>query len=377
MLPTLVADDVVESGYTNDLSDFGKSIQILSNEGYKDKTIIRTILGMIPLLKYADEEEDHNVSLPNAHNIEDSVICLIAILKLHSSDSDIYRRTLNATQWIVSHFRVGQSICVALVSSLQVRKVLTNEFVADEEYRKGFYSLKPAKIKGCEGVWRHVFDYHYPTRDKAASLVYLCLSVIRDLTRSNTVQNRNSLIDAGACEVITSLFATHAAIPDIAHECCKAVIVLAHAGRQRLIASGACAGVVEALNIHREVTSNALNGCRAIHSLSLDAEGRDRLVAADACHTLVGVISLHLKDSSIVREGCLAVYRLSLSSRENKMSFFHAGFCEVLMLVHRTHGQSNEINVRGMIRDFVHENEVMKCRFVLLGAHEIIPGLII
>ena len=177
--------------------------------------------------------------------------------------------------------------------------------------------------------------------------------------------------------MITSLFATHVAIPDIAHECCKAVIVLAHAGRQRLIASGACAGVVQALKIHRGVTSNALNGCRAIHSLSLEADGRGCLVVADACHVLVDVISLHLTDSSIVREGCLAVYRLSHSSLENKMSFFRAGFCEVLMSVHGIHGQSNEINVRGLIRDFVHENEMMRCRFVSLGAHEVIPGLII
>jgi hypothetical protein len=42
------------------------------------------------------------------------------------------------------------------------------------------------------------------------------------------------------------------------------------------------------------------------------------------------------------------------------------------MLIYRFHGQSNEINVKGLIRNLVLENTHIRNRFISLGAEEVI-----
>jgi hypothetical protein len=337
-----------------------------------DKSSVMTFLERLPIhLSNCYQEESDTQEL--AHGIEESIEVLVTILVRYSSNMDICIISLNITQWVAFRYSMGESMCVALLRALQVRMGISRDYIADEEYKKGFIDLIPNKIRGCDGLWRHVFDYHYPAAESGAKAILLCLHVIRDLTRSNTVQNRNSLISAGACEIITSLFTSYATNPLISHECCKAVIVLAHAGRDRLISSNACAGVVKAVALHGIISSNALNGCRAIYALSIgDVLGMDGLINAGACLTLVALLTLHLKDKNIVREGCLAVHRLSFSSPQNRVAFANAGFCEVLMLIYRFHGQSNEINVKGLIRNFVLDNVHIRNRFISLGAEEVI-----
>ena len=353
----------------------------LSDGGYKDKAMIKAVLSGLPLTAYDEIElfgtTEGTTEVTDLPKLDDTFNCLVSVLKLYSSDSDICVKTLNAIQRTAVRYPMGQSICEALVQCLKIRIDLSTDFLADEKYCEGFNELIPDEINGCDGVWRNVFIYHYPVHESGIKIVRLCLFVLRDLTRSNTVRNRMNLIDAGACEIIASLFATHETDPVIAHECCKAVIVLAHAGRVRLITAGACTGVVKALQLHQTISENALNGCRAIYALSVgNTYGRDELVRAGACDTLVSLLILHLKDQNIVREGCLAVFRLSVSSPENKVIFFQAGFCETLMLIYRVHGQSNEINVKGLIRDFVDGNAEISSRFISLGATEVIPGLV-
>ena len=144
----------------------------------------------------------------------------------------------------------------------------------------------------------------------------------------------------------------------------------------RLVLAGACRGIVEAIAAHVDIGSSAVNGCRAIYSLSLNiVEGRDELVKAGACELLVNLLNYHLSDKDVVREGCLAIYRLSFESPENKKIFFKASFCEALMLVYRSYGQSNEINVRGLVRDFIFQNDAITNRFIELGASTVLPGL--
>jgi hypothetical protein len=379
MLPPLMTQEGALIGL--DQLSLQAALTSLSNEGYMNKATIKAVLSGLPLTAYNEVElfgaTEGAAEVTESPKIEDTFNCLVSVLKLYSSDSDICVKTLNAIQRTAVRYSMGQSICEALVECLKVRVHLSTDFIADEKYNKGFNLLIPNEINGCDGVWRNVFIYHYPACESGLRIVRLCLFVLRDLTRSNTVQNRISLIGAGACEIIASLFTTHVTDPVIAHECCKAVIVLAHAGRERLITAGACAGVVEALKLHQEISENALNGCRAIYALSVgNTYGRDELVRAGACDALVALLTLHLKDQNIVREGCLAVFRLSVSSPENKVTFVSAGFCEALMLIYRVHGQSNEINVRGLIRDFVEENAEISGRFISLGATEVIPGLV-
>lgn len=337
-----------------------------------DKSRVMTFLERMPN-HLASSYHEGSDTLELAHGIEESIEFLVKILTRYSSNMDICMMALNITQWVAFHYRMGESMCVALLMTLQVRMGISRDYIANEEYKKGFIDLIPNRIKGCDGLWRHVYDYHYPAAESGAKAILLCLHVIRDLTRSNTIQNRNSLISAGACEIIVSLFTSYATNPLISHECCKAVIVLAHAGRDRLISSKACAGVVKAVALHGTISSNALNGCRAIYALSIgDVLGKDGLINAGACLVLVALLTLHLKDKNIVREGCLAVHRLSDSSPQNKVAFASAGFCETLMLIYRFHGQSNEINVRGLIRNLVLDNALIRNRFISLGAEDII-----
>lgn len=337
-----------------------------------DKSRVLTFLERLQN-QNANSYHEGSDALELAPEIEESIESLIAILARYSSNMDICMMTLNVTRWVAFHHSMGESMCVALLRTLQVRMGVSEDYMADEQYNKDFHDLIPNKIKGCDGLWRHIHDYHYPAAESGANAILLCLHVIRDLTRSNTIQNRNSLISAGACEIIASLFASYATNPLISHECCKAVIVLAHAGRDRLISSNACGGVVKAVALHGAISSNALNGCRAIYALSIgDVLGKDCLINAGACGVLVALLILHLKDKNIVREGCLAVHRLSDSSPQNKIDFARAGFCEALMLIYRCHGQSNEINVRGLIRNLVLDNLLIRNHFISLGAEEII-----
>lgn len=370
VLPHLLSELAFPTG-VDEISSRELLISLTEDE-ISDKSHVMTYLERMPY-RLPNSDHEGSDSLDVAPGIEDAIKFLIIILARYSSDTAICMMALNVTQWVTFHHRMGEAMCVALLRTLQVRMGLSRDYIADEEYNKGFIDLIPNKIRGCDGLWRHVFDYHYPAFEIGAKATLLCLHVIRDLTRANTIQNRNSLISAGACEVIASLFALHAADPLISHECCKAVIVLAHAGRDRLITSNACHGVVKAVALHGGLSCNALNGCRAIYALSIgDVLGKDDLMKAGASDVLVALLILHLKDKNIVREGCLAVHRLSDSSPQNKIAFLNAGFCEALMLIYRCHGQSNEINVRGLIRNFVIENAVIRNRFIALGAEEII-----
>ena len=89
---------------------------------------------------------------------------------------------------------------------------------------------------------------------------------------------------------------------------------------------------------------------------------------------MVTLLQTNLNDKDVVRENCLAIYRLSAGSSEIKRKFFDVGFCEALMIVYRKYGQSNEINVRGLIRDFIAENDEIKERFLSLGESLVMQG---
>lgn len=356
-----------------DAFDYSEGVISLLAEGCVDKALVRRVLDSIPVVIHDDDE---NADEPPSLKIPDGVGCVIAILEHYSKDTEICAKALSAIQVVIRHINMDQPICEALVRTLHIRMCVTKDYIADQEYRKGFNRLIPNQINGCDGVWRNVFDFLYPAEEIGMKLILLCLTVIRDLTRSNTVANRNSLISAGACEIISSLLETHSHDPMIAHECCKASIVLAHAGRDRLISAGACRGIVKAVAAHMNISSSAVNGCRAIYSLSLDiSNGRLNLAKAGACKLLVSLLNIHLNDKDVVREGCLAIYRLSFGCPDNKKLFFEASFCEALMLVYRVYGQSNEINVRGLVRDFIFENDAIANRFISLGASSVIPGL--
>ena len=357
-----------------DESDFSEDVSSILADGPVNRKVVRRVLDNISVAIHdcGDESSEE----PQSSKVSDAVGCVIAILDHYSEDTEICAKALSAIEVMTRHVYKDHRICEALVKTLHVRACVSRSFIADQEYRKGFNSLIPNQIKGCDGLWRDVFDYIYPAERAGFRLVLHCLHIIRELTRSNTIANRNSLISAGLCEIISSLLRTHSSNPTIVHECCKASIVLAHAGRDRLVLAGACRGLVEAVAAHVDISSNAVNGCRAIYSLSLNiVEGRRELVKAGACELLVNLINNHLNDKDVVREGCLAIYRLSFESPENKKIFFKASFCEALMLVYRSYGQSNEINVRGLVRDFIFENDAITNRFIELGASSVLPGL--
>ena len=357
-----------------DIFDFSDDVSLILSEGPTNKMIVRRVLDNIPVVMHDCNNESSEE--PQSSKVSDAVGCLIAILGHYSEDTEMCGKALSAIQMMTSHICKDERICEALVKTLHVRACVSKSFIADQEYRKVFNSLIPNEIRGCDGVWREIFDYIYPAEKTGFRLVLQCLHIIRELTRSNTIANRNSLISAGLCEVVSSLLRTHSSNHTIVHECCKASIVLAHAGRDRLVLAGACRGIVEAIAAHVDIGSSAVNGCRAIYSLSLNiVEGRDELVKAGACELLVNLLNYHLSDKDVVREGCLAIYRLSFESPENKKIFFKASFCEALMLVYRSYGQSNEINVRGLVRDFIFQNDAITNRFIELGASTVLPGL--
>ena len=361
-----------------DAYDYPENFATLCAQGSVDKALVKRVLD--EFLDYFDcdintgIEFDESVGPYTLHALRS----VPPILRKYAADSNLCKLAVKLAHRMTGFFRIDQDTCDALVEALRIRTIISRDQIADEKYKKlMFLKNMPDRLKGCDGVWRNVFEYYYPVDDVAAKIILWCLHAARQLTRSQTVENRQMLLLAGACEVIVLLLETHREHPKIAHECCQACIVLGHAGRERLINAGACNGVVKAIQTHLNIHDNVLNGCRAIYSLSLDInDGKILLAKAGACDLLVRILHSHVDDKNVVRENCLAIHQLSSGSFDIKRIFFTAGFCEALMFVYSKYGQSNEINVRGLIRDFIAENDQIKKRFISLGADSVLPGLI-